>query len=136
MKIVRTTYLSLGSNTGNKQKILQNAVDLIGVQIGYIKKVSSVYQTKSWGFDSGYFLNICIEVSTNLNPKNLIDKVLGIEKQLGRERKNSTNYADRNIDIDILLFDNEIIFYNNLKVPHPKILERKFVLVPLVEMAI
>ena len=135
MRIVRTTYLSLGSNKGDKLKTLQNTVDFIDEKIGHIKKVSSVYKTKSWGFKSDDFFNICVEVSTNLNPEVLIETVLLIENKLGRERNNSTDYKDRNIDIDILLFDDEIIFFNNLKVPHPKMLERKFVLVPLTEIA-
>lgn len=135
MKIVRTTYLSLGSNTGDRFEMLQKAVHLIGDKIGHIKKISSVYQTKSWGFNSGDFLNMCMEVSTNLNPERLIETVLQIENQLGRERNDLIAYADRIIDIDILLFEDEIIFYNNLKVPHPKMLERKFVLVPLAEIA-
>ena len=135
MRIVRTTYLSLGTNAGEKLINLQKAVDLIGEEIGHIKSVSSVYKTKSWGFEGDDFLNICIKLTTNLNPENLIKKVLEIEKQLGRVRKYSNDYEDRKIDIDILLFDNEIIFYNDLKVPHPKMLERKFVLVPLDEIA-
>ncbi len=135
MKIVRTTYLSLGSNKGEKLNNLQKAVDLIGEKIGHIIKVSSVYKTKSWGFDSNDFLNICIEVSTSLNPEKLIETVLLLENKLGRDRFETTDYQDRVIDIDVLLFDDEIIFYNNLKVPHPKMLERKFVLVPLTEIA-
>ncbi len=135
MKIVRTTYLSLGSNQGQKLNTLQNTVDLISKKIGHVKKVSSVYKTKSWGFDGGDFFNICIEVSTNLNPEKLIETILHIENILGRERSDSQNYQDRNIDIDILLFDDDIIFYNHLKVPHPKMLERKFVMVPLTEIA-
>ncbi len=135
MKIVRTTYLSLGSNTGDKFKNLQLALNYIGDQIGHLKKTSSIYETKSWGFESSCFYNICIEVSTSLNPEKLIETILHIENELGRERKGSSTYSDRNIDIDILLFDNEIIFYNHLKVPHPRMLERKFVLVPLSEIA-
>jgi len=135
MKIARIIYLSLGSNTGDRLNILQNAMNIISDKVGHVKKVSSVYQTKSWGFNSGDFFNICLEVSTSLNPEILIDTVLNIETQLGRNRKVSSNYEDRNIDIDILLFEDEIIFYNNLKVPHPKMLERKFVLVPLAEIA-
>jgi len=135
MRIVRTTYLSLGTNSGDKLRNLQKAVDLIGEKAGHIKSVSSVYKTKSWGFESSDFLNICIELNTNLIPENLLNKVLAIEKQLGRTRNNTSDYQDRKIDIDILLFDNEIIFYNDLKVPHPKMLERKFVLVPLAEIA-
>jgi len=135
MRIVRTTYLSLGTNAGEKLINLQKAVDLIGEKIGHIKSISSVYKTKSWGFEGADFLNICIKLTTNLNPENLLIKVLAVEKQLGRIRKNSIDYEDRIIDIDILLFDNEIIFYNDLKVPHPKMLQRKFVLVPLEEIA-
>lgn len=135
MRIVRTTYLSLGTNVGKKLINLQKALDLIGEKAGDIRSVSSVYKTKSWGFESDDFLNICIEVSTNLIPEVLLDKLLAIENQLGRSRNNTNDYQDRKIDIDILLFDNEIIFYNDLKVPHPKMLERKFVLVPLAEIA-
>ena len=135
MRIIRTTYLSLGTNAGEKLSNLQKAVDLIGEKTGHIKSISSVYKTKSWGFESNDFLNICIELATNLNPENLLYNVLDIEKQLGRTRNNSNDYEDRKIDIDILLFDDEIIFYNDLKVPHPKMLKRKFVLVPLAEIA-
>lgn len=135
MKILRTTYLSLGSNLGNKLNNLQSALDLISEKVGRIIKVSSVYKTRSWGFESGDFLNICIEVSTNLNPESVLDKVLQIENILGRTREVSGEYKARTIDIDVLLFDNEIIFYKNLKVPHPRMLERKFVLVPLTEIA-
>jgi 2-amino-4-hydroxy-6-hydroxymethyldihydropteridine diphosphokinase len=135
MKIVRTTYLSLGSNQGNKLEHLQNAVDLIGEKVGAINKVSSIYKTKSWGFEGDDFLNCCVEVSTNLNPENLIKTLLTIEERLGRVRNESKEYSGRSIDLDILLFDDEIIFSPNLIVPHPRMLERKFVMVPLTEIA-
>lgn len=135
MKILRTTYLSLGTNLGKKLDNLQNAVNLIAHKVGRVSKVSSVYKTKSWGFKSDDFFNICIEVSTNLNPENLLDRVLQIEKELGRIREATDDYKARIIDIDVLLFDDDIIFYNDLKVPHPRMLERKFVLVPLTEIA-
>ena len=135
MKILRTTYFSLGSNIGDKRGNLQDAVNLIAQKVGRITKISSIYKTKSWGFKSDDFFNICVEVSTNLNPESLLDTVLRIEKQLGRSRDTSNNYEARIIDIDVLLFDDDIIFHNNLKVPHPRMLERKFVLVPLTEIA-
>ena len=135
MKILRTTYLSLGTNLGKRLDNLQNAVNLIAHKVGRVSKVSSVYKTKSWGFKSDDFFNICIEVSTNLNPENLLDRVLRIEKELGRIREATDVYKARIIDIDVLLFDDDIIFYNDLKVPHPRMLERKFVLVPLTEIA-
>lgn len=135
MKILRTTYLSLGSNLGNPLENLQQALYFIAQKVGRINKVSSVYRTKSWGFEGDDFLNICIEVATNLNPENLLDKVLSIEEEMGRTRNESDTYQSRIIDIDVLLFDDEIIFHNNLKVPHPRMLDRKFVLVPLTEIA-
>jgi deoxyguanosine kinase len=135
MKIQRITYLSLGTNQGNKLENLQNAINSIADKVGDIQKVSSVYKTASWGFDSADFLNICLKVTTYHAPEKLISTLLHIEAELGRERKDSKEYVDRNIDIDILLFDDEIIFSRTLTVPHPKMLERKFVLVPLVEIA-
>lgn len=140
MKIQRTTYLSLGSNIGKPLANLQMAVDLIAKNVGRIAQISSVYETESWGFESDNFLNICIEVSSHLNPVNLLDSILKIETDLGRNRGDTNEYKARTIDIDVLLFDDEVIIYNpnsnrDLTVPHPRMLERKFVLVPLAEIA-
>ena len=135
MKIQRLTYLSLGSNQGDKLKTLQKAIHDIAENIGAIQKISSVYKTSSWGYEGEDFYNICIGVSTYLQPENLLKKLLGIENKYGRQRKKTNGYSDRKIDIDILLFDNEIIFSKEVTIPHPRMLERKFVLVPLVEIA-
>lgn len=135
MKIVRTTYLSLGTNLGNKLQNLQSAIDEINASVGHVTKISSIYKTKSWGFQGDDFYNICIEVSSSLSPEKMIQTVLHIENKLGRSRHKEKGYKNRLIDIDILLFDDEIIFYNELKVPHPEMLNRKFVLVPLAEIA-
>ncbi|UAM98262.1 2-amino-4-hydroxy-6-hydroxymethyldihydropteridine diphosphokinase [Polaribacter litorisediminis] len=135
MKINHVVYLSIGSNQGNKLVNLQNAIDLIADQVNSINKISSVYKTASWGFDSDDFFNICLKISTHHLPEQFMQILLNIEIELGRKRKDSSGYADRNIDIDILLFDDEIIFSKLLTVPHPKMLERKFVLIPLVEIA-
>ena len=134
MKIQRTTYLSLGSNLGNRKENLQLAINLIAQKVGRIVKISSVYKTASWGFDSDDFLNICIEISSNLDAENLLTRVLKIESDLGRERGSSTEYKARTIDIDVLLYGDEVLRYKNLTVPHPRMLERKFVLVPLAEI--
>ena len=135
MKIQRITYLSLGTNQGNKIENLQNAINLIAKKAGGILKISSVYKTASWGFQGDFFYNICIKVSTYLPPETLMNVLLSIENELGRKRAVSKSYINRNIDIDILLFDDEIIFSKALIVPHQKMLERKFVLVPLAEIA-
>lgn len=136
MKIQRIIYLSLGSNQGDKLENLQKAVDLIANKIGAIQKVASIYKTAALGFDGNVFLNTCLKVSTYLQPETLIKNLLNIEFLLGRKRNSSSqNYTNRTIDIDILLFDDEIIFSKDLIVPHPRMLDRKFVLIPLVEIA-
>lgn len=135
MKIQRITYISLGTNKGDKLNNLQQAINLISNKIGAVLKVASVYETASWGFKSDNFYNTCIKVSTYLPPEQLILKLLSIEKELGRTRKTSNEYADRVIDLDVLLFDDEIIFSKTLVVPHPRMLERKFAMAPLVEIA-
>ncbi len=135
MKIKRLTYLSLGSNQGDKLKNLQEATHKIAENIGAIQKISSVYETGSWGYKGEDFYNICISVSTYLQPESLLKKLLIIEKELGRKRNKTKQYSDRRIDIDILLFDNEIVFSKDVIIPHPRMLDRKFVLVPLVEIA-
>ena len=135
MKIQRITYLSLGSNQGEKLENLQNAINLIAEKIGGILKIASIYKTPSLGFKGDDFLNTCIKVSTYLPPDMLISSLLEIEKKLGRVRDGNNGYTNRKIDLDILLFDDEIIFSRDLIVPHPRMLDRKFVLVPLSEIA-
>jgi len=135
MKIQRITYLSLGSNQGNRLESLQKAVLLIAEKIGAVLEIASVYKTPALGFKGNNFLNTCIKVSTYLPPETLIAHLLEIETKLGRVRKEKNIHTDRNIDIDVLLFDDEIIFSKELIVPHPRMLDRKFVLVPLAEIA-
>ena len=135
MKIQRITYLSLGTNQGDKLENLQNAIHLIDESIGGVQKISAIYKSPSWGFEGNEFFNICISVSTDQLPATLLESLLAIEKELGRTRANQEGYQNRNIDIDILLFEDEIILSKTLTVPHSKMLERKFVLLPLVEIA-
>ncbi|MFD0993758.1 2-amino-4-hydroxy-6-hydroxymethyldihydropteridine diphosphokinase [Tenacibaculum geojense] len=136
MKIQRITYLSLGTNQGNKLENLQKAINIIANKVGAVLKIASVYKTPSWGYEGEDFLNTCIKVSTYLPPEALMRTLLKIEKELGRVRQDSNKgYSDRLIDIDILLFDDEIIFSKTLIVPHPRMLERKFALAPLAEIA-
>ncbi|WP_111706364.1 2-amino-4-hydroxy-6-hydroxymethyldihydropteridine diphosphokinase [Lutibacter citreus] len=135
MKIFRTTYLSLGSNQGDKLQNLQEAIYLIADNIGVISKISSVYKTAAWGFKSDQFYNICIEISTSLNPETLLLEIHKIETKLGRLAKSGSEYQSRPIDIDILFFEQEIIFSKDLIVPHKDLLNRKFVLIPLTEIS-
>ena len=135
MKLQHITYLSLGTNQGNKLENLQNAIHSIDDRIGGIQKISSIYKTPAWGFDGDDFFNICIKVATNLEPETLINSLLKIEKELGRQRSSLEGYQNRKIDVDILLYDAEIILSQALIVPHPKMLQRKFVMLPLAEIA-
>jgi len=135
MRIQHITYLSLGTNQGNKLENLQNAINLIDDRIGGIQKISSIYKTPSWGFEGEDFFNICIKVSTHQQPGTLMNSLLKIENDLGRLRSNEAGYQNRNIDIDILLVNDEIIFSKTLIVPHSKMLQRKFVMIPLAEIA-
>ena len=135
MQILRTTYLSLGTNQGNKLENLQKAIDLIAENIGIVSDISCVYKTASWGFESEDFFNCCLKVSTGLSPENLLKSIHKIELSMGRDRFKEKGYNDRIIDIDILLFENEVIFSEELIVPHKDMLKRKFVMVPLAEIA-
>ena len=135
MNSTHTTYLSLGSNLGNKFSNLQLAIEKIGTKIGTVEKISSVYKTGSWGFESDDFYNCCVQVNTSLTALQLMERLLNIETSFGRKRSTDGTYSNREIDIDILLFDNEIIISKEVIIPHPRMLDRKFVLVPLAEIA-
>lgn len=128
-------FLGIGSNLGDRFSFLKNAVTGIEEYIGSVLRVSSVYETDPWGFEtSDRFLNMVVEAETQLTPSGVLGAVLMIEAHLGRIR-NEKQYSSRVIDIDILLFNDLVIDKKNLKVPHPLMHERKFVLVPLCEIA-
>ncbi|HEY5470241.1 MAG TPA: 2-amino-4-hydroxy-6-hydroxymethyldihydropteridine diphosphokinase [Bacteroidales bacterium] len=127
-------FLGLGTNLGNREKNLNDAFTGIREQIGKVLEASSVYETEPWGFQSeSKFLNIVIKVETGLSPSMLLEAILLIELRLGRVRSGN-QFSSRIIDIDILLYEDQVIDKSELKIPHPKLHERKFVLVPLVEI--
>lgn len=129
-----TIYISLGTNEGNKLKNLQKAIDLINVKVGCVQQIASVYKTPSLGFQGNDFYNTCIEIKTYFSSEKVMQILLSIEAEMGRVRT-QRGYADRIIDLDILLFDNDIIATKNVTVPHLRMLGRKFVLVPLNDIA-
>ena len=128
-------YIALGSNIGNRFALLQEAVFCIGSRIGTILSVSKVYETPAWGFESEAFLNACIKIETEQTALDVLDTLLIIEKELGRDRNLSEGYQARPIDLDMLLFNNEIISHERLQVPHPIMELRQFVLTPLADIA-
>ncbi len=128
-------YLGLGTNLGNKKDNIHQAVKLISEQIGEIITLSALYRSKPWGFESeNMFVNAAVKVSTTLTPLQLLQITQSIELEIGRTQKSITGiYKDRLIDIDILLYNRELIVdeSNDLIIPHKQLLNRDFVLVPL-----
>lgn len=133
-------YLGLGSNVGDRADYLAKAVDLIIRNGDVVVHKSSIIETPSWGFESTPFLNQVIMIHTKRTPKQLLELLKNIEITLGRVQKselveNQIKYHDRTIDIDILLYGFEKINTIDLVVPHPEMLKRGFVLIPLREIA-
>ncbi|SFL01043.1 2-amino-4-hydroxy-6-hydroxymethyldihydropteridine diphosphokinase [Proteiniphilum acetatigenes] len=132
-----TVYLALGSNLGDKQKNIEEALDKIEERIGSITSLSAFYLTSPVGFQSeSIFVNCVCEVITHLNIYELFAITQGIEKEIGRSHKSKNGqYADRIIDIDLILAGNLVIDTPELTVPHPRFHTRSFVLDPLYEIA-
>ena len=129
-------YLGLGTNLGDKQKNLNDAIRMLGNQVGEVEKVSSVIETEPEGFKSdNMFLNAVVKVRTALSPFEILDITQDVEKSLGRKEKSSNGiYHDRVIDIDILLYDDINISTPRLVIPHPRMAQREFVMTPLAEI--
>jgi 2-amino-4-hydroxy-6-hydroxymethyldihydropteridine diphosphokinase len=129
-------YLLLGSNLGNKLKNITDAIALIHSSCGKISKKSSVFESEPWGFNSDtIFFNQVILIETAMSAEDLLQNLLNIELLLGRVRNNTGNYSSREIDIDILFYNDEIIQQQDLKIPHPLLQDRMFTLLPLNEIA-
>jgi len=134
MTALKTAYVSLGSNKGDKLKNLQEAVNEIYQHIGNVKLISKVYQSPSFGFESDDFLNTCLIVETGLTPSQTMKALLKIEKALGRTRRKN-GYEARTIDLDIIYFENEVVHTKTLQIPHQEMSKRRFVLQPLNDIA-
>jgi 2-amino-4-hydroxy-6-hydroxymethyldihydropteridine diphosphokinase len=132
--IMNEVYILLGGNLGDKSKIFKETIKLIGERVGLVTKLSSAYITESWGFDSEPFRNQVIIIKTTLSPNEILQQTQAIEIIMGRINK-STRYEARTIDIDLLFYNDLILNTIDLTLPHPKMAERKFVLIPLNEIA-
>ena len=133
-----TTYLSLGSNLGDRKQLLHTAINEIAERVGRVEAISSCIETEPVGFDSVHlFLNMAVRVMTELNPYELLKVLKQLERDLGRTRKSHDGvHYDRIIDIDILLYDNLEVNSEELQIPHPRMWERDFVIRPLKEILI
>lgn len=129
-------YLSLGSNLGDRVYFLNKAIELLKETFNTSVISSSIYESKSWGYESNSsYLNVCVKLEVSLSPIEILKKTQEIENKLGRKRDKSGKYIDRTIDIDILLYGNKQINTKKIKIPHPQICNRNFVLSPLLEIA-
>jgi len=129
-------YIALGSNLGDRAHNLAAAREALAEGAVVISAVSSVYETEPWGpKPQGPYLNQVVRATTRLAPKALLARLLEIERSLGRERGGTERYGPRIIDLDILLYDDLLLREPDLQLPHPRMLERAFVLVPLAEIA-
>jgi 2-amino-4-hydroxy-6-hydroxymethyldihydropteridine diphosphokinase len=128
-------FLGLGSNLGDRAENIRKAVLLIQERVGEVVRQSSLIETEPWGFESDHcFLNGVILCETTLTPRQVLRATQKIERELGRKSKTTSSYADRPIDIDILLYDDLTVNEPDLKIPHPLMHERDFVMIPLREI--
>jgi 2-amino-4-hydroxy-6-hydroxymethyldihydropteridine diphosphokinase len=131
--VLHTVYLSLGSNLGDREANLREAIARLG-ELGAVKKTSSFYETEPVEFtEQPWFINCAVELETTLTPRELLKDMLAIEQAMGRERVQPK--GPRLIDLDILLFDDKVTHEPGLTIPHPAMHERRFVLEPLAEIA-
>lgn len=132
---METAFLGLGSNLGDREENLRKAVRMISGEKVKVLAASHVYVTEPWGFRAETdFLNMVLKAETAISPGELLARMLEVEKELGRERTGE-QYSSRMIDIDILLFGGLIINSDEIVIPHPRLHQRRFVLVPLCEIA-
>lgn len=130
-----TAYLLLGGNLGDREANLKKAIELLNDKVGNVIAISSLYETAAWGkTNQPAFLNQAISLQTRLPALEVLERALSIEQELGRVRKDK--WGERLIDIDLILFGNEMInIPDKLQVPHPHMQDRKFVMEPLAEIA-
>ena len=134
LRTMNRLYLLLGSNQGDRQLWLTHAMEAIEELCGRIMTRSAVYETAAWGIeDQPSFLNMVVEVQTHLTPENVLEQIQAIEKNLGRQRE--VKWGQRTLDIDILLYNSDIINESHLVIPHPYLHKRRFTLAPLNEIA-
>jgi 2-amino-4-hydroxy-6-hydroxymethyldihydropteridine diphosphokinase len=129
-------YIGLGSNLGNRTLHLAQARSEIAAKVGELTHASSIYDTAPWGpVPQDNYLNQVVSASTTLSPRKLLTVLQGIERSAGRNRENEIRYGPRTLDLDILIYGDRAVHEDGIDIPHPRISERAFVLVPLAEIA-
>lgn len=132
---MHSVYLLLGSNIGDSMTVLNRAIELLRQKVGVILATSSVYKTEPWSMpEVSWFYNCAVHMETDLTPDALLTSILAIENSLGRIRQETGHYESREIDIDILYYDDLVLEAEHLKIPHPFISLRRFALAPMTEL--
>ncbi|WP_296142363.1 2-amino-4-hydroxy-6-hydroxymethyldihydropteridine diphosphokinase [uncultured Flavobacterium sp.] len=134
MKIQHQVIISIGSNQGERLENIENSIKMVHQEIGTVIRVSKLYETPSWGFESDAFYNCALLVHTCKSSEEVLQGIFKVEEKLGRIRNSGEGYQARTIDVDIISFDEEIIATENLIVPHPRMQDRKFVLLPMKDL--
>jgi len=134
MKSQHQIVLSIGSNQGNRLENIESCIALIHQEVGTVIQVSRLYETPAWGFESDAFYNCALLLHSTSSAQKILNQILKVEKQLGRIRSNQQGYQSRIIDVDLIVFDDEIIDSEKLQVPHPLMQNRKFVLMPMQDL--
>ncbi|SHF81144.1 2-amino-4-hydroxy-6-hydroxymethyldihydropteridine diphosphokinase [Flavobacterium defluvii] len=134
MKSQHQVVLSIGSNQGNRLENIESCIALIHQEVGTVIRVSKLYETPAWGFESDAFYNCALLLHTTSSAQKILNQVLKVEKQLGRIRSNQQGYQSRIIDVDVIVFDDEIIETEKLHIPHPLMQNRNFVLLPMQDL--
>ena len=131
MRMQNQVTLGIGSNIGDKKLNIANCVAMIHENVATVVKTSRIYESPSWGFDGDAFYNCAILVHTHLSAIEILDRILELEINLGRNRSQNLGYESRNIDIDIIAFNEDVIATDRLSIPHPQMQNRFFVLLPM-----
>lgn len=134
MKSQHQVVLSIGSNQGNRLENIESCINLIHQEVGTVIQVSKLYETPAWGFESDAFYNCALLLHSNLSAQKILSQILKVEKTLGRIRSDQQGYQSRIIDVDLIVFDDEIIDSEKLQIPHPLMQNRKFVLLPMQDL--
>jgi 2-amino-4-hydroxy-6-hydroxymethyldihydropteridine diphosphokinase len=134
MKSQHQVVLSIGSNQGNRLENIESCIHLIHQEVGTVIQVSKLYETPAWGFESDAFYNCALLLHSYSPAQKILNQVLKVEKKLGRIRSEQQGYQSRIIDIDLIVFDDQIIESEKLMIPHPLMQNRKFVLLPMQDL--
>ncbi|MGO4772176.1 2-amino-4-hydroxy-6-hydroxymethyldihydropteridine diphosphokinase [Flavobacterium sp. W22_SRS_FK3] len=134
MKSQHQVVLSIGSNQGNRLENIESCIHLIHQEVGTVIQLSKLYETPAWGFESDAFYNCALLLHSYSSAQKILNQVLKVEKQLGRIRSGQKGYQSRVIDVDLIVFDDQIIESQKLQIPHPLLQNRKFVLLPMQDL--